>query len=65
MDEEFLAGFYRELDRTQLFDATVNQLRMSGVPLTISELAAALPPSHDLETCILAGNGAGSRSRNR
>ena len=49
MDEEFWRA-YRALDRKQLFDATVNQLRVSGVPLTIRTLAAALPPSHDLET---------------
>jgi len=49
MDDEFWRA-YRALDRSQLFDATVNQLRSSGVPLTIRALAAALPPSHDLET---------------
>lgn len=49
MDEEFWRA-YRALDRRQLFDATVNQLRLSGLPLTIRALTAALPPSHDLET---------------
>lgn len=49
MDEEFWRA-YRALDRAQLFDATVKQLQLSGQPLTIRALAAALPPSHDLET---------------
>jgi len=49
MDEEFWRA-YHALDRRQLFDATLNQLRISGVPLTIRALTAALPPSHDLET---------------
>jgi len=51
MDEEFWRA-YRALDRKKLFDATVNQLRLSGRPLTIRELTAALPPSHDLETLV-------------
>lgn len=49
MNEEFWNA-YRALDRTQLFEATVAHLRQSGEPLTIGALAAALPPSHDLET---------------
>lgn len=49
MDEEFWHA-YLALDRTQLFEATVDQLRASGTPLTIGALAEALPPSHDLET---------------
>lgn len=51
MDEEFWHA-YRALDRTRLFEATVDQLRKSGEPLTIRALAAALPPSHDLETLV-------------
>ena len=49
MDEEFWHA-YRALDRAQLFDATVEHLRLSDQPQTIGALAAALPPSHDLET---------------
>lgn len=49
MDEEFWRA-YRALDRRHLFDATVNQLRVTGAPLTIRALAEALPPTHDLET---------------
>ena len=49
MDEEFWYS-YRALDRTQLFEATLDQLRTSGEPLTIGALAEALPPSHDLDT---------------
>lgn len=49
MDEEFWRA-YQALDRTQLFEATLDLLRKSGRPLTIGALAEALPPSHDLET---------------
>ncbi len=49
MDEEFWRA-YHALNRRQLFDATIDQLRRSGQPLTIGALAAALPPTHDLET---------------
>ncbi|HBN77164.1 MAG TPA: DUF3375 domain-containing protein [Planctomycetaceae bacterium] len=49
LDEEFWHA-YRALDRMQLFEATVSQLRASGTPLTIGTLAKALPPIHDLET---------------
>lgn len=49
MGEEFWRA-YHALNRKNLFDETLNQLRASGGPLTIRALAAALPPSHDLET---------------
>lgn len=49
MDDEFWRA-YCALDRTQLFEMTINHLRVSGVPLSLGALAAALPPSHDLET---------------
>jgi Protein of unknown function (DUF3375) len=51
MDAEFWRA-YRALDCTQLFEATIDHLRKSGEPLTIRALAAALPPSHDLETLV-------------
>jgi hypothetical protein len=38
------------LDREELFHKTLTYLCESGTPLTIGELAAALPPTHDLET---------------
>lgn len=49
MDEEFWQA-YRALDRAQLFESTLAQLKEEGEPLTIGALAAALPPTHDLET---------------
>lgn len=49
IDEEFWQA-YRVLDRRQLFEETVERLRLLGRPLTIGELADQLPPSHDLET---------------
>ncbi|MCB1098865.1 MAG: DUF3375 domain-containing protein [Verrucomicrobiae bacterium] len=49
MDDEFWHA-YRSLDRAALFQSTIDHLQASGRPLTIGELAAALPPSHDLET---------------
>jgi len=49
MDDEFREAFHA-LDRAQLFDSTLAQLQAAGRPLTIGELAAALPPTHDLET---------------
>lgn len=55
LDDEFWSA-YRALNRARLFEATIAHLRASGKPLTIGELAKALPPSHDLETlaCWLA-----------
>lgn len=41
-----------ELDRDALHRATLDLLRQSGEPLTLGELAAALPPRHDLETLL-------------
>jgi hypothetical protein len=49
MDAEFWQA-YRALNRAKLFESTVAQLQSSGKPLTIGELARALPPTHDLET---------------
>ena len=49
MDEEFWRA-YRALDRVQLFETTLTHLQECGKPLTLGELARALPPSHDLET---------------
>ncbi len=49
MEAEFWQA-YHALDRTELFEATIARLRDSGRPLTIGELAHALPPTHDLET---------------
>ncbi len=49
MDDEFWHAL-DALDRTRLFDATIAHLRAAGKPLTIGELAKALPPTHDLET---------------
>lgn len=51
LDAEFWHA-YRALDRTQLFEATVDHLRRAGQPMTIRALAAALPPTHDLETLV-------------
>lgn len=51
MDEEFWNA-YRALDRAQLFESTIAQLRASNKPITIGGLAQALPPSHDLETLV-------------
>ncbi len=49
MDDEFWQA-WQALNRTELFEATVAELKNSTRPLTIGELAAALPPTHDLET---------------
>jgi len=49
MDEEFWRA-YSALDRAELFQSTLDQLRAFGKPLTIGQLAEALPPTHDLET---------------
>ena len=49
IDEEFWRA-YRALDRTELFEDTIEQLKQSGKALTLGELAKALPPTHDLET---------------
>lgn len=49
IDAEFWQAFHA-LDRAQLFECTVAYLCDVGRPLTIGELAQALPPTHDLET---------------
>jgi hypothetical protein len=49
MDDEFWHS-WQALDRAELFESTMAQLKNSNRPLTIGELAAALPPTHDLET---------------
>lgn len=49
MDEEFWQAFHA-LDRVRLFESTVAHLQAMGRPVTLRELAMALPPSHDLET---------------
>ncbi len=49
LDAEFWLA-YEALDREQLFQTTLEHLQASRQPLTIGDLAAALPPHHDLET---------------
>jgi hypothetical protein len=49
MDQEFWQAFHT-LDRIQLFESTIAHLQEAGKPLTIGELAMALPPTHNLET---------------
>ena len=41
---------FQALDRTQLFEDTLAVLRRTGQPLTLAQLAEAMPPTHDLET---------------
>lgn len=49
MDAEFWQAF-NALDRAQLFESTLETLWAAGQPLSLRELAEALPPTHDLET---------------
>lgn len=49
MDAEFWQA-YHALNRAQLFESTMAHLQETGKPITIGELARALPPTHDLET---------------
>lgn len=49
MDDEFWDS-WQALDRAALFESTIAQLKESDKPMTLSELSAALPPTHDLET---------------
>jgi len=49
LDAEFWDA-YHALDREALLVKTFDILTKSNQPLTIGQLAAALPPSHDLET---------------
>ncbi len=51
MDEEFWQAFHT-LDRAELFESTVSKLQGLNRPLTIGELAKALPPTRDLETLV-------------
>jgi hypothetical protein len=49
MDQELWLAL-QALNRARLFEATIAHLRASGKPLTLGDLAKALPPTHDLET---------------
>ncbi len=49
MDDEFWQA-YHALNRAELFEATLAYLQESEKPVTIGDLARALPPAHDLET---------------
>lgn len=49
MDDEFWQA-YHALNRAQLFENTLQHLLETGAPLSIGEMAKALPPTHDLET---------------
>ena len=49
MDDEFWQA-YQSLDRAVLFDTTIAHLKRSGKEISLKDLAAALPPTHDLET---------------
>ena len=49
MDDEFWNA-YHALDRTELFRSTLEHLQQNSGPVTIGQLALALPPTHDLET---------------
>lgn len=49
LEDEFWQA-WEALDRVELFESTVAHLQAKGKPLTLGELAEALPPTHDLET---------------
>lgn len=49
MDSEFWTA-YHALDRAKLFEDTISHLQIEGKPLSLKQLAVALPPTHDLET---------------
>jgi hypothetical protein len=49
MGDEFWNA-YHAMNRTELFRETLARLREQDTPLTIAQLAVALPPTHDLET---------------
>jgi hypothetical protein len=51
MDAEFWSAL-NALDREQLFELTLSTLQTTRRPLSIEELADALPPTHDLETLV-------------
>lgn len=50
--EQSLLETGEELDRDRLHRETVDLLRATGYPLTLGQLAHALPPRHDLETFL-------------
>lgn len=52
MGEEFWAAF-DGLDRQVVIEETLATLAQAGRPMSIAELAHALPPAHDLETLAL------------
>ena len=52
LDEEFWAAF-DGLDREALLRDTLDTLAKAGKPLTLAELAAQLPPTHDLDTLAM------------
>ena len=51
LEEEFWNA-WQVLDRIELFESTIAHLKACGKPLTLGELAAALPPTQDLETLV-------------
>lgn len=52
LDTDFWADF-DGLDRDAIIATTIALLKEQGRPLSLAELAAALPPTHDLETFAL------------
>ncbi len=52
LDDDFWDAF-DGLDREKLVTETIELLKRQGKPMTIAELAAQLPPTHDLETLAL------------
>ncbi len=46
-------GAFNALDRLALYDRTMQLLHEAGHDCTLAELAAALPPTHDLETLVI------------
>jgi uncharacterized protein DUF3375 len=52
VDEEFWRAF-DGLDREALYQETVELLKVTDRPMSIGDLAAHLPPTHDLETIAL------------
>ncbi len=52
IDDDFWSAF-DGLDREALVQDTLKMLAAQGRPLSLGELAALLPPVHDLETCAL------------
>lgn len=52
IDDEFWAAF-DGLDREELVQNTLSVLAQAGKPMSLAQLAEALPPTHDLETLAL------------